>query len=239
MAVAIWVFEQILDAHMAEVNTLVEQSVTGTSRWLRDQALAFQYGDSLIYNSTTKVYEYPTIIPANQIVSRAAVVEVGGQARIKIGKTSGGTIIPITAPELSAFQDYINLIQFAGTNVVIINLSADLFKVAYDVTYDPLIMNPDGTLISDGTTRPVDVAITNAVSDLSTLENFNGTLNLTALTDAVQRAAGVLDPVITLAEAKPAAGVYITINKNYNSDAGHLAIDPAFPLLTQITYTAG
>ena len=238
VAVAIHVHELIFDNHKTEVEALSDTLINGTPLWLRDQALAFQNGDTLIFNTTTKTFEYATVQTSLQIVKRAAVVESGGVARLKVAKLSGSVPVPLSASELSTFVTYINQIKFAGTNVAATSLASDKLKIAYDITYDPLILDNTGVLISDGVTKPVEDAINNHIQDLSSGEKFDGVLNLTALTDAIQAASGVIDPVITLAEGRTDAGTFTTINKNYTAEAGYMEIDPAFPLSSQITYIA-
>jgi len=64
-------------------------------------------------------------------------------------------------------------------------------------------------------------------------------LVLTKLIDAVQAANGVVDCFITLAEAKAAGALsYTNIvpSNEYETNAGYLEIDSAFPLSSAITY---
>jgi hypothetical protein len=190
----------------------------------------FHYGDSLTRNGVQ--YTYPIITPANQIIERAAVNDVAGQVRIKVAKLSGGLPIKLTTTELTAFQAYITQIKFAGTNVDVISRAADLLKIAYNVKYDPLVLSATGELLSTPGVFPVVDAINAYIQELP----FDGILNLTKLTDAIQVAQGVIDPVIQSSEAKFGALAYFPIVDNYNADAGHMLIDPAFPLSTQITY---
>lgn len=65
---------------------------------------------------------------------------------------------------------------------------------------------------------------------------FNGTLHLTFLTDAVQQAGGVVNPVLTNAEAHWGAFPPAPIDVSYVSHAGHMAIDPQAPLSATINY---
>src|SRR5690606_37796732 len=106
-----------------------------------------------------------------------AVVDSGGQVVIKIAKLSGTTPVPLSAGELSAFDAYINQVKFAGTNILTISRTADLLKIYYDITYDPLVLTPSGESINTPGVYPVEAAINNYISNLP----FNGILNLTKL----------------------------------------------------------
>ncbi len=227
IAVAHWAHENIFDQHKAEIEALSETLVTGTLLWYQQQALNFQYGDSLIWNPSTLRFEYPAAATGLKVVTRASAIEGSGQVRIKVAKDDGsGGLTTLDSSEENALRSYINRIKFAGTNLAITNVSADLLKLNITINYDPLLIGADGVLISDGTTRPVDVAINNYVKNLP----FDGVFNRTALIDAVQQAVGVIDPVLNSSEAKIGTGSYSDTGQNYTADAGYLEIDPAFPL---------
>ena len=113
---------------------------------------------------------------------------------------------------------YIDVISFAG---IIIKI----------VTYVHVKL-PNGGLIADPGTFPVRDAITTFISSLP----FDGRLVLTAMTDAVQQAAGVVNPVLTSAEAWWGILPPAPINVSYRSHAGHMAIDPLSPLSATINY---
>ncbi|MGV7234617.1 MAG: hypothetical protein ACQ9ET_00020 [Nitrosomonadaceae bacterium] len=233
VAVGIWSHEKLFDEHTASINALVDVLIVGTPRWIRERCFEFQLGDSLTYDSATGRFIYSTIDTAVQIVKRASVLETLGQVRIKVAKLDvSDNPIPLTASELNSFNLYVNQIAPVGTNILSISRTADLLKVAYDVTYDQLVLASDGSRLDAPTVFPIEDAINTFIGNLP----FDGVLNLTQLTDAVQAADGVVDPVITTAEARFGAVPFAVIDKNYTADAGYMAIDPAFPLSTQITY---
>lgn len=226
-AVAIWAHEVIFDEHKEEIEALSETLVTGTLLWYQQQALNFQYGDTLIWNPSILRFEYSATSTGLKVVSRASAIEGGGQVRIKVAKDDGtGGLTTLSTSEENALKAYMNKVKFAGTNLAITNVSADLLKLNITINYDPLLLGSDGVLISDGTTRPVDVAINNYIKNLP----FDGVFNKTALIDAIQQATGVIDPVLNSSEAKIGTGSYSSTGQNYTADAGYLEIDPAFPL---------
>lgn len=219
-AVAINVHENVWDLFKAEVEARALQLPTGTGLWYHAQILLYQHGDALGWTGTQ--YGYDPITPANRVIDTAAVIDAGFQVRIKLAKFDlAGDPEALSAAELSGAQGYINQIKFAGTATSVTSAAADDLKVNYFIKYDPLILAPDGSLISDPSAFPVIDAIKAKVKGLP----FNGVLSLMQLTDSVQAASGVLDATLNSAEAKFGALPYAAINKEYLPDAGYLALD--------------
>ena len=233
VAAAIYLHEVVFDKHKAEVEAIADNLITGTARWYQEQSLLYQHGDALDF--VNNKYVYSPINEANQIIKRAAALEVGGIVRIKVAKLDSNSLpTALSSAEKTGFSTYVGQIKFAGTNVSITSNAADLLKIEYDIVYDPLVLDSTGQLIAESGTYPVVDAINTFIQNLP----FNGVLNLTALTDAIQGAKGVVDPVLNSAEAKYGSLAYSTINKNYTADAGHMVIDPANPLSNTLTYIA-
>lgn len=229
-AAAIFVNETLWDIFKAEVEEIASNAIPGTARWYRDQSLKFQYGDALQWIDNK--YQYAVIDVTKQIIARAAVVEVGGQVRIKVAKIVGAILAPLTSVELASFDAYIHQIKFAGTNTATLSRPPDVLRSTWKIYYDPLVLSPSGELLSNPGQYPVDQAMASYLGSLP----FNGNLVITQMVDAVQNAAGVVDPILILAEATYGAVPYSTIVEKYNPDAGHMTVDPAFPLNTTITY---
>lgn len=231
VAVAIWAHEVLFDRYEAKILDLKYKLITHTPIWWQLRALEFQFGDTLVWNGAQFVYD-PIDVSA-RIVKRSAVVTSSGVVRIKVAKLDGdGLPIPLSGPEITAFTAFANEQAPAGINVIVISADPDLLKVEYTVYYDPLVLAPDGSLLTDPAVFPVENAINAHIRNLP----FNGVLNLTALTDSVQAAEGVTDPILTTAAAKYGLTAYVTIDANYIAYAGHMKIDPAFPLSSSITY---
>ena len=87
--------------------------------------------------------------------------------------------------------------------------------------YDPLIVNEDGSLISDNSSYPVEDAITEYLYSIE----YGGVFNKTKLVDAVQRAIGVTDVILESVQVKPHTEddyTYVSGN-NYESVGGAFA----------------
>lgn len=233
VAVGLWTTETLFDRHKAEIVALKFTLHVSTAQWWQERALEFQLGYTLTWNGSQFVYS--SIDEVAKIIKRAAVVHSPGIVRIKVAKLDGGGLpVPLSGPETVAFTAYAQLIAPAGINTLIISANADLLKVYFTVYYDPLVLDSSGELLSTPGTKPAEDAINNYIRNLP----FNGVLNLTALTDAVQSATGVVDPILTSASAKYGLTAYVDIDANYTSYAGHFSIDPLFPLSTTITYVS-
>ncbi len=231
-AVGVWTHEQLFDAYKLEVDEKIKDAVTGNLRWYRLQCFLFQYGDSLSFINDR--YKYASINPITQIVKRASVSEVGSQLRVKVAKLDGAGIPePLTGTELTAFNNYINQIKFAGTNIAIISSVADEIVIKYTITVNQQVISLTGeSLISPGTYPIVDV-VNEYIQNLP----FDGVLNFTKLTDEIQAIDGVIDPIFKIAEARYGALPFQpVVNNYYRPNAGHLKTSVADPISSTITY---
>jgi hypothetical protein len=251
-AVAIKVIEDLYDVLEADVEERKLEIPTGVLKWYAAESLVFQFGDSLVFqdsfvdeNGTTvtlqgKALVYPIIDLDKRVVDLAASDEVGGLLTIKVATITASVAGPLSASELAAFEDYWNEKRFAGTPITFISDDPDLIKAEYLVTYDAEVLDSTGTLLSDGVTKPVEDAIDAFLQTFQT-ENFNGSMQVVKLTNAIMDATGVLNAVATNIEARPDGGAFIDVlaspSQTYNSIAGYMAVDPAFPLSGTLTYT--
>ena len=105
-------------------------------------------------------------------------------------------------------------------------------KIYYRVYVDPLVLDSNGALLTNNTIKPVELAIQDYCKGL----NFNGVFSVTELTDLIQNAVGVINPVFENGASKYGLVAYDPIQDYFVPNAGYLKIDPAFPLSTTITY---
>ena len=255
VAVAIWIHESLFDVFEAQVNATSASMIAGTNEWCVNIVKAFQYGDSLSWGkklisflnvsnsidpNNQNAWGYITLDTEKQIVSQCAIISASGILNIKVAKDNG-------TGGLTVLSAYLTKMLFAGVRFNIINNTADLLQLAYTIYYDPLLIynntiDPtdalNGSLISDPTKYPVNDAINNYIKTL----NFNGIFYVDKLTDAIQNGIGVSNVIANTVKAKhgavPYADILAVASQSYQANAGYLAIDPAYPLLTGITYTA-
>jgi len=230
-SVAIWSFEKIMDQFKAEVEATADSLIVGTDRWLQLRALEFQLGDQLQF--IDEKYQYSVIDETKKIIKTASVITQNSQVVIKVAKDDGsGGLEPLTSSELQSFNAYMLNIAPAGTNMGALSIEADDVLLSYDIVYNPLILASNGESLSSPGTFPVEDAINAYIQGLP----FDGVLNLTKLTDAIQQVEGVNDPVLNSAQAKPTYQIsYATLNKNYVAIAGYMALDPTSSFNYQLT----
>ncbi len=199
VAMAIYTIEVLFAQHMVEVNAREDSMRIGTTDWWRRVCLAFQYGDDLVYNDETNVYEYAAIDDAAKIIKFAEVREVEGPGLLILINGADGDGNPEPLPvgdERTAFAAYLAKVKIAGIPVVWGSYNPDNLSVSLSVKYNPLVLDSSGQLIG-GTDEPVRIAIE---SYLRNLPYGSGLINKTALVDAIQAAEGVLDVYYTASD---------------------------------------
>jgi hypothetical protein len=225
--------EQFFDIFKAEIKEIGATSHFGTLPWWRQAARQFQYGYDLLWDETLLKFKYATVDEDSQIIKRAASTSYPDtqEVVIKVAKADGE---PLTAPEKAAFEAYCIEIAAAGINTTVISQVADDFKVDIEIFYDPLVMADNGSLLSDPAIFPVEDAILNHLSSL----DFNGEIVKTFLQDEIQKADGVVNPVIRFAYSRVGAAPYSEIGDKQQAFSGQFRIDPLVAWADQLTYTA-
>lgn len=226
------IMEELFDAHKRWIEKRAGELRVGNTAWYSKLAREFQYGDALVWNASKLQYEYPVQNPSNKIVKLAASIDTGSLVLIKVAKLTGSEPEQLTTPELDALTEYLQKRKVAGVKLNVVSREADLMRCYFNVYYDPLVMASDGSLISSPSVYPVHDAIENYLKNLP----FDGILNITELTDKLQLAEGVVNPIFVSASAKFGLQPYVSVIDYYQSNAGYLRIDPNFPLSATITY---
>jgi hypothetical protein len=216
-------FEQLMDLLKTEVEEIAASAVVGTSPWLKDRSLKFQFGDVVQVNSDFSV-GYPTTDTTKQIVTQASVKQTGNRlVLIKVAKGTTPSLTALSAVELAAFTSYIDKIKFAGTQTNVISQEADKLKVAADVYYD-------GQYVQS----TVKTNVINAINDYLAALPFDGTVSLNKLIDAIQNVEGVNDVVLNTVVARPdtvaLSSNLVTnmvtgsdwLSRNYETSAGYI-----------------
>lgn len=192
-AFAIFVHEQIFNAHRLEVADIINNEKAHTSRWYKMMAMAFQYGFSLITDSDQFNNENHTDeeIDGSKIVKYCAVTESQDESRliIKIATESAGTLQPVTDDQKQAFEYYISEIRDAGVQTTVINYLPDKLRLFLKIKRDPNVLDSNGISILYGT-EPVKVALNQFMKELP----FNGELILNKLVDKLQNIEGIVNP---------------------------------------------
>lgn len=143
-AYGIHLFEVILDITKSDVEQKLNNKQPGSLEWYIDMAKQFQLGYSMSVNEKG-VLSYPVVDSSAQIIKHASVTEQGGGIILKVAKyDNNGNLAPLslTNVEFLQFQRYIENIKFAGTDITVTTLPADLITYSITVYYDPAYL-PD------------------------------------------------------------------------------------------------
>lgn len=214
--------EDLLDMHLQEVTFQVSEFTPGTLGWYRQQAFAFQFGDSLTWNPQKLKYEYLTIDETKKIIKLCAVVEANNQLVLKVATLdTSNAPVPLTQIELDAFIFYMEQLKYAGVFIQYVSRPPDLLRLNLKVYYNPLVLSSNGALLSDSNVYPVS----DAVRQYLQLTPFNGIFNVTDLIDHLQKVQGVVNPLFELADVKYGLNPWVHIVDYYQPDSGYMALD--------------
>lgn len=214
----------LFDFFRLEVIGLAKDGHFGTRRWFVAKAKAFQFGHTLVLTPLDGGYAVDD--PAARIVSQAAVVEYANQVLVKVAKTQGTGLVPLTPVELLAVNDYFRDLRPPIT-VSVLTADADKLRITGVVIYDAQLILP-------GIQTGVYAAASNYLKGL----DFGGVMRLTDLKAAMLSVTGVVDVRFDLVEART-TGVFTSISRIYTAFAGHMAIDAGFPITTTMQWQAG
>jgi len=219
VAVSIWMLEKLFDEHQLEVNTILATQKTHNLQWYSQIAKAFQYGHALVLD---KDY-YESDDPDARIVKYAAVDEINGTLIMKVAKDNNGELAPLSTAspnELTPFTQYIFRVKDAGVKIIVVSDVGDSLRLVMDIYYDPLVLNADGTLISDSSQTPAEDTIKSFIKTLP----FNGEFIPAKLVDALQNTHGIDIPEILSVETKYAQNDWVAVQGKVVPNAGYLTI---------------
>ena len=218
-ASAVYVLEAFFDAFRKEVDTKIAAAVTASIPWYHKICLEYQHGDDLVLDPQTQQYVYDQPDTSKMVVKYASCRDRGGGVYILIaGQGADGLPKALSNDVLTAFKAYLNERKPAGVLVEAYSYDPDDIMINARIQYDPLVLNADGSLITDSSVFPVQEAIDAYLAGII----YGGTFNRTKCTDAIQSAAGVLDVILGDVKAKASAAAdYATIaGNNYRSVGG-------------------
>lgn len=231
VAYAIWLHENIFDTHKAEIEELIASQKIHTARWYRGEALKFQLGDELTEDG---LYENENVEEADlissRIIAQASVEEVAGRLKIKAAKLESEDLAPLSASELFAFTQYMELIKDAGTRLLVVSGIPDDLRLTLDIYFDPLVLDANGARLDGTNNEPVIEAVEKFLHNLE----FNGEFILTKLVDYLQLVNGVQFPVVKLASARFGANNYATVNETYLAESGYMKLNQDVTIINYI-----
>lgn len=229
VAVCAYTLEIMFESHKKDVDEKISSNIVPTVRWYHTQALAFQYGDNLIYDEASQSFKYAEVDESKQLIKYCAVQDAGNTIQILVSTDENGKPGVVSNDVLTAFKTYMNSIKIAGVLLNVRSLPADKIKIYAKVYINPMVILSDGSRISDGS-RPVEDAINAYLGDII----YGGTFNKTKLVDAIQAVEGVIDIELDDVQAKTDSGTYTKVTgNNYTAESGSFISEE---LTTTITY---
>ncbi len=224
VAFSIWVFENILNNHKADITATIAQNAVCSIPWYHARCLAFQLGDFVTLNPETYRWDYPAIDESKRIIKFASVrtVDVEGVTKLRVF-VSKANKAALTASEKQAFERYIKDIGAAGTHFEVISQAPAPMAFKIQITRNPMVLGFDGKSLADGS----DV-VGNAIRACLDGIVYGGVFNKTRLIDAIQAVSGVVDVVLT--EVK--SGANVIYGQNYESPGGAFTFDANNSVIT-------
>ncbi len=246
VAVAQAVLEQIADVWISNTEAQLSISRPANPAWLRNQILLFQYSptvpQAIQVNSDFSV-GYPVVNPALRAIQYCSVVQ-GNNNIVSIKVATGTTPGPVdgapgtSGPIMTALAAYLDVDGVAGVQETLINLNPDLIYINANVYY-----NGQYASVIQST---VIAAITAYLLTLSTPTNFDGTIKVSAIEQAILSVTGVTDVVINsvktrIATSTSVPGSYVTVGREYQTYAGYIIPETTsgYTLADSLTFTVG
>jgi hypothetical protein len=225
-AFVMFIQQQLWSEAKIELTEIRDAGIAANRAWFANEWKKFQYGDPLLIEDTTGKYYYAVIDETKQIIKKLAIIQNTNNWLVKVAKEDGGlNNVPLTAPELVAFKEFIDLTQPAGPKVPVISLNGDQIDVRFNVYYNPL--------------KPVvDLRVLVEAAYLAYIKSIDiGGVSVYYITrhiDALQAVENVVDVELISCEAKPDGDAYAPVARVYTPLSGYIIKDPALLLTDAI-----
>jgi hypothetical protein len=213
----------------AELTTIKETGIAANRFFFAREWKNFQFGDSLLVNDATGKYYYETIDPTKQIIKRLAIVQAINQWVVKVATESAGLPVALSAPQLAAFQSYLNRTQPPGAQVKALSLDSDKIKALITIYHDPL--EPIAELKA-----AIEAAYLAYISKIDI--NGDSVYYISRHVDSLQAVTGVSDVIVGEVQCKIDSQPYAVISRKYEPFSGYLEHDSAVSLDDVFTYIA-
>ena len=225
VAVAINIFEQLLDVFRIEATELIQSTPVHNTGNTRQKILDFQFGDVIELDSNF-IPSYPVIDDSKKIVTQCAVTNSDTDTlTIKVAKGIAPNLQPLAPNELTALQDYFlgtavtQGVGVAGVSVIWINQNADKLFIEADIFYLGQF--------DEATVKTNVISAIESYLDGFQSESFNGELFMNRLVDQIQAVDGVsrvnLENVIGRTDSQTFPdGTVVDTQGTYLSTSGYI-----------------
>jgi hypothetical protein len=217
VAYAMWTQRVLWEIFRIDTKALAKDGHFGTKRWLVAKALAFQYGDDLVFTPLDATYD--PIDASAQIVAKAAVTELAYKAIVKAVKQSGTGYTVLTSDERNGLQDYFDELK-PPMNIEVRSALADKARIYGTVVCDAKQGIPQ-------IQSNAEAAIVQYIADL----DFNGVFSINKMREAVLDIAGVIDfLVVEVGIRIDGNTTFVNVPRVYSTYAGHMVVDSSHAL---------
>lgn len=192
-AVAIATLEQMFDLFRLDIAQMLENKTPGSLPWYREKAMMFRPGNTVYFDAGGRpVYTITSNEPL--FIRECSVRETNSGLIIKVVKSVGDQLSPLSSDEMAGFAAYMSAIKYAGTPIRYISGPAVLLDLELDVYYDPAVLRNDGRTFEGGT----EVAVEAIRAHLRNLP-YDGRLVRNELIADLRKVNGVMDVTIMYA----------------------------------------
>lgn len=201
-AIATNILENIMDIFKSDVEAIAAVSAGASNAWLQDKAFSFQYDSTSpqVIQLINTVPVYPLIDATKRIISRCSVsTDLSNNVLIKVAKQNPP--IGLVTDEISAIQSYFNIIGGAGITYLLSSGNADQLYINADVYYDGQYQ---AVILAN-----ITASLTNFLANLSSQNNFNGKVYMSAIEDAIRNTVGVNDVVLQNVKSRQDATPFV------------------------------
>lgn len=182
VASAIFLEETLLDIFKSEVQAIVDNYAVGTTQWLQQQVLKFQYSatNPQIVQLVNFVPGYNPVDETLRIITRCSVVTGGNRiVNIKVAKSEPPEVL--TSSELASLRSYLTDIQFAGVQHNVTSNVSDKIYI-------------EGIIYYNGSySSVIEANVIAAINQYLTEIPFDGIVRASKIEDIIQSVPGVID----------------------------------------------
>lgn len=168
VAFGVWVLEKLIDRHRADVEAMLEAKRPHTTRWYREQILAFV---------PSWAEEPPVKYCA--VDDGADAAPDGNKLTVKIAKGQPGSRQRVSTDEAEALGSWLAQNKDAGVKITVVNKKASRLVLRLTVWYDPLSL------------RPADKTVEKTVKEYVSNLDFDGLLSRNNIESQVRAVEGV------------------------------------------------
>ena len=215
VSACIWSFENILSVFQIDIFRDFGNHINGTPMYYANALLKYQKGDELQMNDEGTQFNYPSVDPEKQIITKVSYHEVQEEGFhdksliLKVATGEPGSYTRIENEELKHIQSYLHQISFAGTHVNVVSRKGDILIPRVTVYYD-------GGISSD----EMYEAIAESLNKFCANVEFDGAVYAQKVIDAIQRTKHVTDVYINTA-ASDTQGIFVA---QYDDDDNFIEV---------------